>query len=83
VVRLVRSTLSCEGVNDANDRPVDDALGDQDVGDGEDEFGGAGALVHPGGGLFDRLAGDSNFGLGLCLSGFGCYIMRHDSFSRI
>jgi hypothetical protein len=33
---LARSPLSFEGVDDADDRPIDESLGDQDVGDRED-----------------------------------------------
>jgi hypothetical protein len=52
-----------ENVEDSGDRPVDESLSDEDEGDREDEFGGAGAVAHPGGGLFDGLHWDLNRGL--------------------
>jgi hypothetical protein len=48
-VRLT-ATLGC--ADESGDRPDDGGLGDQEEAAGEDEFGGAGAVAHPGGGGF-------------------------------
>lgn len=52
-------------MDDSGDRPVGERLGNDDEGDRENEFGGTGAVTHPGRGLFDGLAGDGDRGLGL------------------